>query len=84
MDDAACSDVGFRSSMGIPPSCTAAGEEMEVHLVKLRLRTVDRTRTYFLDVMKELRRPKTHSCPVEVSVFGGFIVGGESEDSCEN
>ena len=54
VDGAACSDVGFRSSAGIPPSCTTAGKEMEVHLVKLRLHAVDRTMKYFLGVMKEL------------------------------
>ncbi|EED95604.1 suppressor of actin mutations protein-like protein, partial [Thalassiosira pseudonana CCMP1335] len=39
---------------------TEAGREMKQHLEKLRLRAVDRVRVYFLNVMKELRRPKTH------------------------
>ncbi|KAL7451277.1 hypothetical protein ACHAWC_003110 [Mediolabrus comicus] len=51
---------GFISSSGIPPSQTAAGKEMIEHLSKLRLKAVERTRTYFLNVLKQLRRPKTH------------------------
>lgn len=60
IDDPASSDPGFISSSGIPPSQTAAGKEMIGHLSKLRLKAVERTRTYFLNVLKQLRRPKTH------------------------
>ena len=60
IDDPASSDPGFHSSSGIPPSQTAAGKEMIEHLSKLRLKAVERTRTYFLNVMKQLRKPKTH------------------------
>jgi hypothetical protein len=59
-DDPASSDPCFVSSSGIPPSQTAAGKEMIEHLSKLRLKAVERTRNYFLNVMKQLRRPKTH------------------------
>lgn len=59
-DDPACLDPGLVSSAGIPPAQTEAGREMKQHLEKLRLRAVDRVRVYFLNVMKELRRPKTH------------------------
>ena len=55
-----CSDPGLVSSAGIPPASTVAGKEMVEHLSKLRLQAVDRTRAYFLKVMKQLRRPKTH------------------------
>lgn len=58
--DADCSDPALVCSAGIPPADTAAGREMVEHLTKLRLRAVDRTREYFLKVMKQLRRPKTH------------------------
>ncbi|KAK1748016.1 vacuolar protein sorting-associated protein 52 [Skeletonema marinoi] len=60
IDDPASSDPGFVLSSGIPPSQTAAGKEMIEHLSKLRLKAVERTRSYFLNVMKQLRRPKTH------------------------
>mmetsp|Transcript_496 Transcript_496/g.926 ORF Transcript_496/g.926 Transcript_496/m.926 type:complete len:786 (+) Transcript_496:65-2422(+) len=60
IEDAACPDPGFTASAGVPPAWTVAGKEMEEHLAKLRLRAISRTRTYFLDIMKELRRPKTH------------------------
>ncbi|KAL7447335.1 hypothetical protein ACHAXM_010863 [Skeletonema potamos] len=59
-DDPASSDPCFVSSSGIPPSQTAAGKEMIERLSKLRLKAVERTRNYFLNVMKQLRRPKTH------------------------
>ncbi|KAL7483800.1 hypothetical protein ACHAW6_009442 [Cyclotella cf. meneghiniana] len=59
-DDPACVDPELVSSAGIPPAMTVAGQEMRDHLSKLRLRAVDRTRTYFLNAMKDLRRPKTH------------------------
>ena len=39
---------------------TVAGREMKEYLAKLRLRAVERTRTYFLNTMRDLRRPKTH------------------------
>ena len=60
IDDPASSDPGFVLSSGIPPSQTAAGKEMIEHLSKLRLKAVERTRSYFLNVTKQLRRPKTH------------------------
>jgi len=60
IDDPASSDPGFVLSSGIPPSQTAAGKEMVEHISKLRLKAVERTRSYFLNVMKQLRRPKTH------------------------
>lgn len=59
-DDPSCSDPELKSSAGIPPALTVAGKEMKEHLAKLRLRAVDRTRTYFLNTMKDLRRPRTH------------------------
>jgi hypothetical protein len=59
-DDPSCSDPELESSKGIPPAMTVAGKEMKEHLGKLRLRAVERTRTYFLNTMKDLRRPKTH------------------------
>lgn len=59
-EDVANPDPGFRDSAGIPPAWTIAGKEMEGHLSKLRLRAVARTRDYFLNVMSQLRRPKTH------------------------
>ena len=59
-DDPSCSDPELKSSAGIPPAQTVAGKEMKEHLAKLRLRAVDRTRTYFLNTMKDLRRPRTH------------------------
>jgi len=60
VNDPDCSDPGLVSSAGIPPASTVAGKEMVEHLSKLRLQAVDRTRAYFLKVMKQLRRPKTH------------------------
>ena len=60
LNDYDCSDPQLISSVGIPPASTVAGREMVEHLSKLRLQAVDRTRAYFLKVMKELRRPKTH------------------------
>lgn len=60
LNDHDCSDPGLISSAGIPPASTVAGKEMVEHLSKLRLQAVDRTRAYFLKVMKQLRRPKTH------------------------
>ena len=60
LDDPACNDPGFTASAGIPPAYTVAGKEMVDHLMKLRLQAVDRTRAYFLGVMKQLRKPKTH------------------------
>ena len=60
LNDPDCSDPGLVSSAGIPPASTVAGKEMVEHLSKLRLQAVDRTRAYFLKVMKQLRRPKTH------------------------
>ena len=60
LNDPDCSDPGLVSSAGIPPASTVAGKEMVEHLSKLRLRAVDRTRAYFLKVMAQLRRPKTH------------------------
>ncbi len=60
LSDHDCSDPGLISSAGIPPASTVAGKEMVGHLSKLRLQAVDRTRAYFLKVMKQLRRPKTH------------------------
>lgn len=59
-DDPSCSDPELGSSKGIPPALTVAGKEMKEHLGKLRLRAVERTRAYFLNTMKDLRRPKTH------------------------
>lgn len=55
-----CPDPRLDSSAGIPPASTEAGKEMVEHLFKLRLQSVDRARAYFLKVMKQLRRPKTH------------------------
>lgn len=60
LDDPDCSDPGLLSSSGIPPASTVSGNEMIEHLSKLRLQAVTRTRAYFLKVMKQLRRPKTH------------------------
>ena len=60
LNDHDCSDPGLISSAGIPPASTVAGKEMVEHLSKLRLQAIDRTRAYFLKVMKQLRRPKTH------------------------
>ncbi|KAL3766255.1 hypothetical protein ACHAW5_008201 [Stephanodiscus triporus] len=60
LNDPDCSDPGLISSSGIPPASTVAGKEMVGHISKLRLQAVDRTRAYFLKVMKQLRRPKTH------------------------
>lgn len=60
LDEPDCPDPGLVSSAGIPPASTVAGKEMVEHLSKLRLQAVDRTRAYFLKVMKQLRRPKTH------------------------
>ncbi|KAL7537509.1 hypothetical protein ACHAXR_007862 [Thalassiosira sp. AJA248-18] len=60
LNDPDCPDPGLESSSGIPPASTVAGKEMVEHLSKLRLQAVDRTRAYFLKVMKQLRRPKTH------------------------
>ena len=60
LNDPDCSDPGLVSSAGIPPASTVAGREMIDHISKLRLQAVDRTRAYFLKVMKQLRRPKTH------------------------
>lgn len=60
LNECDCSDPQLISSVGIPPASTVAGREMVEHLSKLRLQAVDRTRAYFLKVMKELRRPKTH------------------------
>ncbi len=60
LSDHDCSDPALISSAGIPPASTVAGREMVGHLSKLRLQAVDRTRAYFLKVMKQLRRPKTH------------------------
>jgi hypothetical protein len=60
LNDYDCSDPGLISSAGIPPASTVAGKEMVEHLSKLRIQAVDRTRAYFLKVMKQLRRPKTH------------------------
>jgi len=60
LDDPDCSDPRLVSSSGIPPASTVAGREMVEHLFKLRLQAVDRTRAYFLKVMKQLRKPKTH------------------------
>ncbi|KAL9183797.1 hypothetical protein ACHAXT_004653 [Thalassiosira profunda] len=58
LNDPDCADPNLESSAGIPPASTAAGKEMVDHLSKLRLQAVDRTRAYFLKVMKQLRRPK--------------------------
>jgi len=60
LNDYDCSDPGLISSAGVPPASTVAGKEMVEHLSKLRIQAVDRTRAYFLKVMKQLRRPKTH------------------------
>lgn len=60
LNDYDSSDPGLISSAGVPPASTVAGKEMVEHLSKLRLQAVDRTRAYFLKVMKQLRRPKTH------------------------
>ena len=59
-NDPSCADPELTSSKGIPPALTVAGREMADHLAKLRLRAVEGTRTYFLNTMKDLRRPKTH------------------------
>lgn len=60
LNDPDCSDPGLVTSSGIPPAATVAGREMIEHLSKLRLQSVDRTRAYFLKVMKIMRTPKTH------------------------
>ena len=60
LDDPDCPDPKLVCSASIPPAATVAGREMIEHLSKLRLQAVDRTRAYFLKVMKQLRRPKTH------------------------
>ncbi|KAL7531215.1 hypothetical protein ACHAWF_003676 [Thalassiosira exigua] len=60
LDDPDCPDPSLVSSSGVPPASTVAGKEMVEHLSKLRLRAVEQVRAYFLKVMKQLRRPKTH------------------------
>lgn len=60
LSDPDCSDPGLVASAGIAPASTVAGREMVEHLSKLRLQAVDRTRAYFLKVLTQLRRPKTH------------------------
>jgi len=58
-----------RTSCGIPPASTKAGKEMKDHIIKLRLRAVARTRSYFLQKIAELRRPKTNVRMIQINAL---------------
>ena len=49
------------------PGSTPAGKEMKDYVTKLRLKAVSRTRTYFLQTIAELRRPKTNVRMIQIN-----------------
>mmetsp|Transcript_13896 Transcript_13896/g.28430 ORF Transcript_13896/g.28430 Transcript_13896/m.28430 type:complete len:718 (+) Transcript_13896:209-2362(+) len=48
------------SSVDIAPIDTVAGKEMRSHIEKLRLKAVEKSRSYFINVISELRKAKTN------------------------
>jgi len=52
---------------GIDPAETVAGREMKTHIEKLRLRSIARTRDYFLSKIAELRKTKTNTRMIQIN-----------------
>ena len=50
----------------IDPSQTVAGQEMKTHIEKLQLRSIARTRDYFLSKIAELRKTKTNIGMIQI------------------
>mmetsp|Transcript_27317 Transcript_27317/g.41118 ORF Transcript_27317/g.41118 Transcript_27317/m.41118 type:complete len:817 (+) Transcript_27317:132-2582(+) len=49
------------------PSKTPSGEEMKEHVTKLRYRAIMRSRTYFLQTISQLRKPKTNVRMIQIN-----------------
>ncbi len=49
------------------PSKTPSGQEMKDHVTKLRYRAIMRSRTYFLQIISQLRKPKTNVRMIQIN-----------------
>jgi hypothetical protein len=65
--DGANNDDAAVYSLVTEPSKTPAGKEMKQHVTKLRYRAIMRSRTYFLQTISQLRRPKTNVRMIQIN-----------------